>query len=138
MSAFIDSRQHCFLTIDGQRVDPREVRIALGQRLNQTSIFELCLGKVLLCHELQQAGVALDPSSLLSFVEEDLIKHASTAAEAYLHIVQTIVSPPPKKQLFGLVRKQTPDPKWEIIRIDRVTYGEHEQVIKITGVVRRC
>ena len=119
--------------IDGHYTNPWAATINLGpiSGSSQDGIIEI--GKVLLSHELFEAGVDHDEDSLLDFVRRDIELHSQVALKAYLGIVRHARFPIRQSflaRLFGK-RQSQPTAMWEWRSVRSVE--ETTSSIKICG-----
>lgn len=120
--------------IDGMIVNAAEVGFD-PEQAGEIPI-EIHIGSEALCHELNEAGVAVSLAELEGFVQSDLAENPKEAIAGYLGIAQGILFPPRAKRLFGIFTKKehAPIAKWHVTGIKDVLSSGSSIVLK--GVAR--
>ena len=125
------------ILVDGHSTNPWTVNINPSPHSGPSLDGTIEIGKILLSHELFEAGVNHDEGSLLDFVRQDIERHSQVALEAYLGIVRHARFPIRQSFLARLFGKRQPQPtvlwEWRSVR----SVEETTNAIRICGCVTK-
>jgi len=123
--------------VDNQLPDPWLIAVDLNALSREIHPVALYIGLAILVFELQQSDVEVTEKNILSFVDQDIQKHQTTALNGYLTIARAIISPRPTRKSLGWFARvftqptkwEQPPPRWRWTSVTQIAFKDDALVI---------